>query len=181
MKSASLWFSFQSSAGWSRSCYWAKKSYDLKQEEVIVCLSFKTAVELLLQLFLLFYPYTASRELMSSSFMIAISTPLLFIAVTNFKLPSLLHLQPKASYFVFEKYWFDFMISPQINVNLSSLNFKFPYLILQNYSFMNYFKTNDYWHHFIFMHFAASQEFELFDTCWKFFEIYLRDTQLAHL
>jgi hypothetical protein len=73
------------------------------------------------------------------------------------------------------------MIFPQINVNLSSLNFKFPYLILQNYSFMNYFKTNDYWHHFIFMHFAASQEFELFDTCWKFFEIYLRDTQLAHL
>ena len=79
-------------------------SYDLKQEEVIVCLSFKTAVESLLQLFLLFYPYTASEELMSSSFVIAISDPLLFIAVTNFKLPSLLHLQPKASYFIFEIY-----------------------------------------------------------------------------
>jgi hypothetical protein len=66
-------------------------SYDLKLEEVIVCLSFKTAVESLLQLFLLFYPYTASGELVSSSFMIAISDPLLFIAVTNFKLPLLLH------------------------------------------------------------------------------------------
>jgi hypothetical protein len=79
-------------------------SYDLKLEEVIVCLSFKTAVESLLQLFLLFYPYTASGELMSSSFVIAISAPLLFIAVANLKLPSLLHLQPKASHFIFEKY-----------------------------------------------------------------------------
>jgi hypothetical protein len=73
------------------------------------------------------------------------------------------------------------MIFPQINVNLSSLNFKFPYLILQNCSFMNYFKTYDYWHHFIFMHFAVSQVFKLFDTCWKSFEICLMDTQLAHL
>ena len=75
--------------------------------------------------------------------MIAISAPLLFVAVTNFELPSLPHLLPTASYFVFEIYLFDFIISLQINVNSSSLNFKFPYLNPQNCSFMNYFKTND--------------------------------------
>ena len=133
---------------------------DLKLVKVIICLNFKIAIESLLQLFRLSFPCTVFEELMNSSFMIATSNQLLSTAVKNFKLPSRQYLKLMALLFVFEIYWFDFVIFLQINGNLNSLDFMFPFLNLQSCFSMNCFKINDCWRHFIFAHFAERQVFE---------------------